>query len=108
MGGGNLTLFRALERWLRREARWSSQVLAKLAAGTCSGCLLVGLTYPVDLLRTQQIAAAASGSSPSISHALRDTVRVRGFSGLWSGGLCALLAVVPNLAILFTAYDLAK
>lgn len=81
----------------------------KLAAGSAVGILKSVTSYPLELAHTRLAAdISASGQQrgyTGISNCLHQTLRHEGIRGLYKGVIASSAAVMPYLAISFSAYD---
>lgn len=81
----------------------------KLAAGSATGVIKCLASYPLELARTRLAADTAKIGQPrmyrGIAHCLSHTWRHEGTRGLYKGMLASTAAIIPYLAISFTAYD---
>ena len=81
----------------------------KLAAGSATGLIKCLASYPLELARTRLAADTTLKGQPrmytGIVHCILHTLQHEGTRGLYKGMVASTAAVVPYLAISFTAYD---
>ena len=81
----------------------------KLAAGSATGLIKCFSSYPLELARTRLAADVSQIGQPrmytGVAQCMLHTLQHEGTRGLYKGIIASAAAVVPYLAISFTAYD---
>ena len=84
----------------------------KLLFGGISSLFFLGVTYPIDYVRTRIACDSYRHSMKltysSVAQCARDTIQKAGWKGLFSGILPAALWTIPYYTIAFTSYDALK
>ncbi|KAG8929452.1 hypothetical protein FRC02_005575 [Tulasnella sp. 418] len=114
--GINFTAYETLRMWITPPEHKNS-VPRKLLCGALAGSISQTLTYPFDVLRRkmQVVGMKSTSGAGSLGYqyngawdALRTTVRVEGWQGLYRGLWPNLLKVAPSIATSFFTYELVK
>ncbi|GAB2280038.1 Nicotinamide adenine dinucleotide transporter 2, mitochondrial [Dionaea muscipula] len=94
--------------------RSSREICCDVAAGAAAGAIAATFVCPLDVIKTRlQVHAlpdaAYSGHKGSIIvTSLQNIIRKEGFRGLYRGLSPTILALLPNWAVYFTAYQQIK
>lgn len=86
----------------------SSSVALNLVCGALAGAIGVGVTLPMDVMRTRLIAESGTVHLRSISQVAKWTYRTNGVGGFWSGALPAVMQIVPHNAMAFATYGFLR
>ena len=74
-------------------------------SGAAAGVSGTSLTYPLDLLRTRFAAQGPDRVYASLRTGIRDIARQEGPRGFYQGLNAALVSIVPNMGLFFSAYE---
>ena len=89
--------------------RWS-QTLKGVLAGGLTGGIEISITYPTEYVKTQLQLDERSGKPRynGIADVVRQTIKSRGFFGLYRGLSVLLYGSVPKAAVRFGAFEELK
>lgn len=105
-GGLRIGLYAPMKRLLGAEAKESSALGSKVAAGMLSGAIAAGISNPTDLVKTHMQKGGSSKGGPFA--VLARIVRAEGVRGLWVGTTPSMARAALLTAAQCATYDELK